>query len=318
MIELNVNKELPVITTNFEVVKASLIENIEKYKNVIVTEENLKDSKSDHKKIASMVKKIDEYRKNVKRELLVPVTKFEDNCKELTGLLLNVDIPLVAGIDVFNDKVRDTKKLEAEDMILKVIIEYGINEKYANQLNVLEKYCNLSAKAKDTLIDIEQRAFILLQEQEREFEQIKIEKERVAEALRLENERIAELKAFEEKRQIELAAVEVIRKAETMEIAVEHITECNKTIKNKIEIDDFKSQIELGATSINIIREINKRFERITEQEKPVIEPVIVPAEEIKEEPVELPFTDLELSQMLTEPVKMYFIEMRVEGTMKK
>jgi len=318
MLEIKLEKQLPVVTINFIEVKASIKEAMEKYSGLVVTETELAGCKATQKQLAGYRNKLDTYRKEVKKEMSKPITDFENQCKELIGLVTDAEQPIKDGIEVFNEKIRENNKVNALAVIFKVVIAQGLNEKYADQLTVLDKYTQLSAKTKDTKADIEQRAFILLQEQEREIEQLRLDEERRVEALRLENERIAELKKLEEKRQIELAEAEVIRKAETLEIAIEHITECNKTIKNKIEIDDFKSQIDLGATSINVIREINKRFERITEQEKPVIEPVIIPVEEIKEEPIELPFADLEPTEAQTEPIKIYFIEMRVEGELEE
>ena len=319
MIELNVEKQLlPVITTNFEVVKASLTESIAKYKNMVVTEDGLKICKADKLKLSGMKKKIDDYRKSVKQELLVPISAFEDNCKVLIGLIEDAETPLVAGIEVFNEKIREANKVAALELIAQAVKEQQLTLKYADRLTLLDKYTQLSAKAKATKTDIEQRAFILLQEQDREIEQLRLEEERKVEALRLENERIAELKAFEVKRQIELVAAEVIRKEDALDIANETLISANLDIHSKMFIEDFIGLVENGTSARDIVREINKRKERIVIQETPIIEPVISPVVEIKKEPIELPFTDLEPVQTPTEPVKMYFVEMRVEGTLEE
>lgn len=325
MIELNVEQQmLPVITTNFEIVKASLTESIAKYKNMIVTEDGLKGCKADKKKLAGMRNKIDDYRKTVKSELLVPITNFEDNCKVLIGLIEDAEKPLNDGIEVFNEKIREANRVAAETLIKEAIADNQLNEKYASQLLVLDKYTKLSAKAKDTKTDISDRAFILLQEQEREVEAIRVEKERVAEALRLETERIAELAKIEAQRRIELAAAEekrkvehkaaeVIRIAENLEIAKSTIEQANTQIKQQILLEDFIGLVNNGAPAMNIIDEINKRKYRIIKLETPKVEPKIEPKAEIieeivKKEPIK--------SQSKPTLVKRYSLTIKTEGNM--
>jgi len=319
MLEIKLEKQLPQIKINFVEVKASIQQAMEKYNGLVVTEEELPGCKATQKQLAGYRNKLDTYRKDVKKEMTKPITDFENQCKELIGLVTDAETPIKAGIEVFNEKIRDTKRKEAQELIELAISEQQLNEKYGSQLTVLDKYTMLSAKDKDTKIDIEQRAFILLQEQEREIEAIKIEKERVAEALRLENERIAELKALEEKRQIELAAAEVIRKEDALDIAKETLISANLDINSKMFIEDFIGLVENGTSARDIVREINKRKERIVIQEtpivvpEPIIEPIVIPiVEPIKEEPIEVPFAEL------PQETKMYFIEMRVEGTLEE
>jgi len=329
MLEIKLEKQLPIVSINFNEVKTSIQEAMSKYTGLVVTEEELPGCKATQKQLAGYRNKLDTYRKDVKKEMTKPITDFENQCKELIGLVTDAETPIKEGIEVFNEKIRENKRTDALAVIFKTVISQGLNEKYANQLTVLDKYTMLSTKAKDTLIDIEQRAFILLQEQDREIEQLRIEKERVAEALRLENERIAELKALEEKRQIELVAAEVKRKkefeeseilriAENLQIAINTIEQANTQIKQQILIEDYMALINSGATAMTIIQEINKKKQRIILSETPVIEPIVVPViEPVKEEPIILPFIDLSPVEAPIQPIKMYFIEMRVEANLE-
>jgi hypothetical protein len=174
MINLEVNQILPVIQTNFDMVKASLIEEIAKYKGLVVMEEDLKGCKADQKELASMRTQIDNYRKDIKREAEKPIKAFEEQCKELIGLIVEAETPLKEGIAVFDQKKRDANKKIAEDIILEAIAEHGLNEKYSCQLTVLDKYMNLTAKPSEVKNDVEQRLFLLLQEQEQEAEVLQI------------------------------------------------------------------------------------------------------------------------------------------------
>jgi hypothetical protein len=175
MNELTILKqELPIIETNFEEVKNSLIESIAEYKTLVVTEQTLPMCKTKQIELGRMEKEIENERLKIKKELLIPITAFEDKCKQLTGLINDVRKPLQEGIQVFDDKKREEKRKVAEGIIKATIEQHGLKPKYAEQLSVLDKYTNLTAKASEVREDVEQRAFILLGEQKKEEEMLEI------------------------------------------------------------------------------------------------------------------------------------------------
>jgi len=177
MNELNLNiteQQLPVIAFNFEEMKEVLKVRLSEYSGLVVTDENLSICKAQQKDLAGMRIKIDNYRKDTKKEMSKPIDEFESKCKELIRLVEDAEKPLKEGIQVFDDKKREEKRKIAEQIIQVVIIEHGLEEKYANQLNVLDKYTLLGAKASEVKEDVEQRAFILLGEQNKEKEMLEI------------------------------------------------------------------------------------------------------------------------------------------------
>lgn len=181
-----INEVMPVIEVNFKEVKTALEDTLTKYKNLVVTEETLSGCKATQKELAGVRAKIDTYRKEKKKALSEPITAFENQCKELTALIEKAEQPIKQGIKVFDDKKRDTKRIEAEEIIKDTIASDGLNEKYGAQLDVLEKYCNLTAKKGDVKTDVGQRAFALKVEQDREQELLDI----IEDAIRAENERL--------------------------------------------------------------------------------------------------------------------------------
>lgn len=173
MSELNLNiteQQLPVITFNFEEMKEALKVRLSEYSGLVVTDGNLSICKAQQKELAGMRIKIDNYRKDTKKEMSKPIAEFEDKCKQLIKLIEDAEKPLKEGIQVFDDKKRDEKRKVAEQIIKVVVKEKGLTEKYAQQLTVLDKYTLLGAKAGEVREDIEQRAFILLGEQNKEKE----------------------------------------------------------------------------------------------------------------------------------------------------
>ncbi len=227
--DIQVNKQLPVITINFEEVKANLIANTEKYKGLIVTEENLKDCKATHKDLAGLRNKIDAYRKDVKKEMERPIKDFEGQCKDLIHLIEEVEKPIKLGIAEFDNKKKDQKRLRAEEIIANVVITKGIEKKYAEQLTVLDKYLNLTATEKSVVEDINQRAALLKQQQN-----------------------------------ADKAKAEMLKA--TIETTLEAV---NKTIKTPLDYKDFEKYIEFGWDIARIVREINDKADLVRKAEQP-------------------------------------------------
>ena len=122
----------------------------------------------------SLRTKVDAYRKDKKKELSAPITAFENQCKELISMIEAVEAPIKDGIKVFDDLKREEKKVAAEQIIVSVAAKVGLNQKYMNQLTVLDKYLNLTATKKAVQEDVETRAFALKVEQDREYERLTI------------------------------------------------------------------------------------------------------------------------------------------------
>ncbi len=172
MKELEVSKVLPVINANFDEVKESLNQSLEKYKGIVVTEETLQDCKKTQQDLGKVEKGIEDFRKSVKKELEAPIKEFESKCKELTALIGEVKRPIKDGIALYDTKRKEEKKEQAEELIKGCIKELGLIEKYSRQLTILDKYLNLSASKKSVKEDIEARGQSLKLQQDAEIKEI--------------------------------------------------------------------------------------------------------------------------------------------------
>lgn len=284
MKEIELKKQLPVVTMNFEEVKASLIETTEKYKNFIVTEEGLKDCKATQKELAGVRNKIDSYRKDVKKEMELPIKAFETQCKELIGLIADAEQPIKDGILVFDNKRREEKKNKALEIIQEAVQAYELNEKYASKLTLLDKYTVLTGSIKSIKDDVELRATSLKKYQD------------------IEEKQMAERKA-------------------TIETTLES---ANLNINAKLKIEDFERYINSNVALPVILQEINSRAEMIRKAENPPVESKEEvkqeTKEEIKEDPKvevkEEPIPTIQSQVIKEEPI--YFINMVVKGNMNK
>lgn len=188
MKEIELNKQLPVITFNFEEVKASLEEGLKKYSNIVVTDENLKDCKATQKDLSKLSKELDTYRKDVKRELEKPIKEFEGQCKELIVLIKQVEEPIKKNIAVYDDKKREEKKKYAQTIINDLVCKLELIPKYADQLTVLPKYCNLTSSKKSIREDLEQRSETLKSQQVAEKTALEMAKTSILSAIETENQ----------------------------------------------------------------------------------------------------------------------------------
>lgn len=174
MKEMQINKQLPVITMNFEEVKGSLQETMKKYEGIVVTEDRLKDCKATQRDLAGLRNKIDAYRKNVKKEMEAPVKEFEGKCKELISLISNAEKPIKEGIKIFDNKRKEEKKEKALEIINAAIKEFELEEEFAEKLDLKDSYLKLTGSIKSIKEDVEMRAIMLKEEQEDKKKRIKI------------------------------------------------------------------------------------------------------------------------------------------------
>lgn len=188
MKNLQVNKVLPVINANFEEVKVSLIETMEKYKGIVVTEDGLKDCKATQKDLAKIRNDIDTYRKLIKKEMTAPITEFENKCKELIALVKETETPILEGIAIYDEKRRQEKIDYILDNITIAVSEVGLNEKYAARLNVNDIKFTLNTSLKSIIEDINEKAKNLKALQIAEEEKIKSDISIIETTLQASNE----------------------------------------------------------------------------------------------------------------------------------
>lgn len=84
---------LPQSIANLEALKAELIPRLEKYNNLVVTEDSIKAAKSDRAALNKLKSAIDEQRKSIKKLYLEPYEALEAQCKEVVRL---IDAPIQA------------------------------------------------------------------------------------------------------------------------------------------------------------------------------------------------------------------------------
>lgn len=141
------------ITTNFEDVKNNLQVITEKYKGLVVTDQNQKDMEKTLRKVVSLRTSIQKFEINGKRKLRKPVDQFAEACKELLKIVNEAERPLREQLDAYEARRQEgvTKVIlhKYEEMAL----DAGIREEFRS-CDILSKWMNKTAKLKDTYEDI--------------------------------------------------------------------------------------------------------------------------------------------------------------------
>lgn len=141
------------ITTNFEDVKNNLQAITEKYKGLVVTDQNQKDMEKTLREVVSLRTSIQKFEVNGKRQLRRPMDQFADACKELLKIVNEAERPLREQLDAYEARRQEgvTKVIlhKYEEMAL----DAGIREEFRS-CDILSKWMNKTAKLKDIYEDI--------------------------------------------------------------------------------------------------------------------------------------------------------------------
>lgn len=99
---------------NYEELKSEIEAGIEKYKGMVVTEDGIRDAKSDRAQLNKLRMSIEDYRKKIKKIWNGPYASFEKQVKELVSL---IDEP-INQIDKQLKIYEDTRKAEKRESLI--------------------------------------------------------------------------------------------------------------------------------------------------------------------------------------------------------
>lgn len=118
---LSVLENSQIFRWNFDEIKTRLLAGIEKYSNLIVTEENLPEMERTQREIASLRTQVNKFRIDTKKQLTATADKFDGEVKELTAIIAAAEAPLKKQIEEY-EVVRVQK---AETSLLEFAWKYA-------------------------------------------------------------------------------------------------------------------------------------------------------------------------------------------------
>ena len=145
------------VTTNFEEVKQNLKAITEKYKGLVVTDQNQKDMEKTLREVVSLRTSIQKFEVNGKRKLRKPVDQFAEACKELLKIVNEAERPLREQLDAYEARRQEGVTKAIEHKYRKKSDELGVRDEFRH-LEILAKWMNKTAKWTETCSDIDRMA----------------------------------------------------------------------------------------------------------------------------------------------------------------
>lgn len=164
---------------NVEDIKTQLAEQLEKYQNLVVTEDNYKDMEKTKREIVKYRTAIKNFGTEQKRLLKEPYDKFVDELKDVLFEVDRVEQPLVKQLAYFEEQEQAAKKEKVESIVAEKIKLYGLREEYLGFINYDSKWWqNKTSKLSDVAANIEEQVKGLVQRQQADDDMRKIQAEK--------------------------------------------------------------------------------------------------------------------------------------------
>lgn len=104
------------IDWNYEELKQEITTRANDYKNLVYTDENIKEAKADRANLNKFIKVLDTKRKDVKKMMLEPYTEFEGQVKELIGIIGEANDNIDSQVKDYEQKKRDEKLVKVQEI----------------------------------------------------------------------------------------------------------------------------------------------------------------------------------------------------------
>lgn len=164
---------------NFEELKKWALGKVEKYKNLMVTEDQVINIKKEMADINKYAKEIDAKRKEFEKQYKARIDPVLAQILEIKGIFDSAYNGLKTQVDSFEDAEREKIRIAVQDLIDETIRTEGLQE-YANRFAMQEKWLNKTTSKKSIKDDIQTiandiKGLIEAQEQARKQHEEKLE-----------------------------------------------------------------------------------------------------------------------------------------------
>lgn len=153
------------IQWNYDDIKTEVLEKLKNYQNLVYTDAQIPEAKADKAKLNKLKEALDNKRKEIKKQCLMPYEKFEKQVKDILAI---IDEPLILidkQIKEYDEQKKLAKKVEIENIFKSIEkpdflkLESIFNEKWLNATvslkKVTEEITSAINKTKDDLQTLE-------------------------------------------------------------------------------------------------------------------------------------------------------------------
>lgn len=177
---------MPVVSENTQIfawnkdeIKEYFEQQLEKYKDLVVTEDNYKDMVTAKNEIVKYRTTLDKFCKEKKRELKRPIEIFENEVNEVLKVVYDAEKPLAEQIKYFDEKEQQIKIDAINKFIDDMKTKYDVRDEYIEQLQRDKRWLNKTMKMKDIQTHIESMMIELQKRQQADddYKQVLAEKQ---------------------------------------------------------------------------------------------------------------------------------------------
>ena len=155
---LNADKTLS-ISGNFEELGNKIQKVVDKYKNEVLTEENVGYIKNLKSQFVSLRTGIERERKEYKKVYLDPATKLINAmCDELQKIVAEGENALGAQLDAYDQRRKDELTVILNEYKDEAAAKHNLRGEYKDQIQLIDKYYNKTQNEEDSADDIERQA----------------------------------------------------------------------------------------------------------------------------------------------------------------
>ena len=155
---LNADKTLS-ITGNFEELGNKIQKVVDKYKNEVLTEENVGYIKNLKSQFVSLRTGIERERREYKKVYLDPATKLINAmCDELQKIVAEGENALGAQLDAYDQRRKDELTVILNEYKDEAAAKHNLRDEYKDQIQLIDKYYNKTQNEEDSADDIERQA----------------------------------------------------------------------------------------------------------------------------------------------------------------
>lgn len=229
------------IVFNHKEIEKELDATLERYANLVFTEENTTDLRNTIAEIRKGQNALNRYRIDTKKELNKPADEFDTTVKGLDEKFKSVLNPLLEQQSEFEETRKAEKRKAVQEIIDQVIEEFELDHERADEIQIIDSYLTKSKSIKSITDELTAQATNLKLQQDKE----KADKSVIETTVKLANS----------ENDLSLSAEAYIRLLDFQDV---------ERVKDQIENDSKK---EVEARELAVKRELEK-IERKKEQER--------------------------------------------------
>lgn len=153
---------------------------LEKYKDLVVTADNLKEMKGVLREIVSIRTKLQTFGTEQKRALKVPYNTFVGELEQVMAVVSRVERPISDQIQVFEEEEKEKRKVLIMNLIDEKLNALGIREEYRNRFVANPKWWeNKTAKIDTVAMAIDEAVNEIKTQQDNDDEATRLRQEKV-------------------------------------------------------------------------------------------------------------------------------------------